>query len=86
MDLFVIEKLLESRKKSVAACSQAVDEAVQAAGKVTPGPVRKILESKVKLQKARLTQLKADVAALEAEWARLQPELPGVAKAPPAKR
>lgn len=87
MDLFVIEKLIESRKKSIAFCEGAVKESEFDASQVPPGPVRKLFERKVKANKLRLELLRSELSGLQAEAARLQPELPGVApkKAPGAK-
>lgn len=88
MDLFVIEKLIESRRSSIESLKSSIAEAERAAGITTSMAVRKIIETRAKTQKKRLQALDNELRELVAEAARLQPELPvvGAAKSGPVKR
>lgn len=81
-----LAKLIQSRKKSIAAIEKDVaDLESRAAGAVSPSGVL-VLKDVIKVKSQRLGKLREELAGLEELAAAAQPSLPGVAKAAPGRK
>lgn len=82
----VIQKIIDSRRKSIATLDEEIRVLESRAGTMTSPAARKVLLSQAHLKSQRRGLLQVELEALLAE----QPELPGVASPaagkPPAKR
>lgn len=77
MAMTALEIILKSRRDSVVKVEKQVAELEQAI-KDCSLTVKPVYETEKKVKEQRLARLLGDVKALEAEIARLNPELPGI--------
>lgn len=79
----VTQKLIDSRRKSIAKLNQECKELERLAGESTNPQRRKVYQAQSNVRAIRRDNLQAELDALEAD----QPSLPGVGQVkPPVKR
>lgn len=73
----LMDRLIESRKRSIAKLDARVQELEVMLSRARPGAARVVLEGQVKLAVQRKQRLLDELAGLQEGAAQLQPSLPG---------